>query len=649
MIHLKYFFMKKLYLFFVLLSASWAFRVELMAQGALQSSDIQLVVGSWQGVLSYLDYTSNKLTHIQACIDIQQIGRSNAFILKNTFPKEPHVYWSDTLKISKDGKMLNNEVVESKNILQNGDIEIVTTSSGKDGNDQKPANFRFTYILGKNKFIKRKDVQFEGEKTWLQRHEYNYQERAKYLTPKQMKYDLDIIKSTWENVHVGLYRYNSKAQIESYFQEIYELIKAPMEQRQFFILLSQLNIKIRCGHTFVSYYNNKRVIKNNLYSSVYLPFLFQVIDNQFVITHNLSENPAVQVGDEIVAINGIQTKTIIDSLLTVSKSDGENGLNKQLDNITIYPKSLNMNDYCLFDIFFPLFFKKDINEPNYTLDILSKKKKTKITCQGLSKNARLELFTERYGKIPKNEESWYVKPIDKHTVLFRLGNFTTYNWKFDFNKYLDSIFVHINQAGYQNLIVDIRQNEGGTDDARDAVLSYLTSHAIEGVTTKRLYRYQSIPDSLLAYLDTWDEGFKKAKKDYVLNKEGFYEHKNPKTTSKVIPSNPNHFKGKIYLITDVTNSSATFTMADIFKRNKLGTIVGEKTGGSQQGINGGEIFFLYLPNSEMEMDIPLIYQAPITPRKDEGILPNFEIKTTKNDILNSKDAQIQFITKKLVK
>ncbi|KOY86405.1 hypothetical protein AD998_09835 [bacterium 336/3] len=631
------------------LIASLGYGLESMAQQLVQSSDIQLVVGSWQGVLSYLDYTSNKITNIQANIEIQQIGRSNSFVCKNTFPKEPSVFWSDTLKISKDGKMLNNEEIQSKNILQNGDIEIVTISSGKDGNDQKPANFRFTYIFGKNKFTKKKEVQFVGEKSWFQRHEYNYQERAKYLTTKQMKQDVDIVKATWESVHAGLYRYNSKAQIERYFQEMYELIKTPMEQRQFFILLSQLNIKIRCGHTFVSYYNNKRIIKNNLYSSVYLPFLFRVIDNKFVITHNLSENASVQAGDEIVAINGFKIKTIIDSLLTVSKSDGENGLNKQLDNISIYPNSLNLKDYCLFDIFFPLFFKKDINELNYTFEILSGKKKMQVTCQGLSKNTRLDLFTERYGKIPKDEESWYIKPINQNTVLFRIGDFTTYNWKFDFNKYLDSVFVHINQSGYQNLIVDIRQNEGGADDARDAVLSYLTSKPINGITTKRLYRYQSIPDSLLAYLDTWDDNFKKAKTDYVLTQKGFHEHKNQKSTVKVIPSNPNHFKGKIYLITDATNSSATFTMADIFKRNKLGTIVGEKTGGSQQGINGGEIFFLYLPNSEMEMDVPLIYQAPITQRKDEGILPDFEIKTTKNDISNSKDAQIQFITKKLIK
>jgi hypothetical protein len=628
---------------------SFTYRLELIAQETLQTSDIQLIVGSWQGSLSYLDYTSNKLTHIQAHIDVQQLGRSNTFVLKNTFPKEPNVAWSDTLKISKDGKMLNNEIVKSRNALQNGDVEWVTTSSGKDGNDQKPANFRFTYILGKNKFIKRKEVQFEGEKSWLQRHEYNYQQRAKILTTKQMKQDVDIVKATWESVHPGLYRYNSKAQIESYFQEMYELIKTPMEQRQFFILLSQLNIKIRCGHTFVSYYNNKKMIKNNLYSSVYLPFLFRVIDNKFVITHNLSENSTIQVGDEIVSINGFKIKTIIDSLLTVSKSDGENGLNKQLDNIAIYPKSLNINSHSLFDIFFPLFFKKDINEPSYTFEILSGKKKIQITCQGLSKETRLNLFTEKYGKIPKNEESWYLKPINKQTVVFRLGDFMTYNWKFDFNKYLDSVFVHINQAGYQNLIVDIRQNEGGADDARDAVLSYLTTRPIEGVVTKRLYRYTSIPDSLLSYLDTWDESFKKAKTDYILNQEGFYEHKNQKSVAKIIASNPNHFKGKIYLITDVTNSSATFTMADIFKRNKLGTIVGEKTGGSQQGINGGEIFFLYLPNSEMEMDVPLIYQAPITQRKDEGITPDFEVKTTKNNISNLKDAQIEFITKKLIK
>ena len=39
-------------------------------------------------------------------------------------------------------------------------------------------------------------------------------------------------------------------------------------------------------------------------------------------------------------------------------------------------------------------------------------------------------------------------------------------------------------------------------------------------------------------------------------------------------------------------------------------MVGQVTGGNLRGINGGAFFFLNLPNSRLEIDLPLIGQFP---------------------------------------
>lgn len=293
-----------------------------------------------------------------------------------------------------------------------------------------------------------------------------------------------------------------------------------------------------------------------------------------------------------------------------------------------------------------------MNELNYTIQTKTIKGNLKnYTVAGLSKQTRQNVYIERYGDVPRNQNSWFVKPVDNRTIVFKLGDFTTFNWKFDFNKFLDSVFEHMNVKGYKNLIVDIRENEGGADEARNAVLSYLTPKNLGcAMPYRRLYRYNFIPDSLNKYLDTWDNSFRNPKPDSLFNRtsDGFYESKMPNYCVEIYASK-NYFKGKIYLITDVTNSSATFTMADVFKQKKLGTIVGETTGGTMQGINGGEIFFLYLPNSKIEMDVPLIFQAAKTVRKDEGIKPDYEVKTKQTHLANQLDAQLNFILKKLIK
>jgi uncharacterized membrane protein YphA (DoxX/SURF4 family) len=149
--------------------------------------DFQTVIGSWQGSLTYLDYTTNKPYTMPANVDIEQLGRSNRFTFSNSFPKEPNANWTDTFTISTDGSRINDEKLISKQLLADGNLQLITEQEGLDGNDQKPALFKHTYTIGRDVFIKRKDVLFNGTTNWINRHEYKYTVRAKMLAPAQMK------------------------------------------------------------------------------------------------------------------------------------------------------------------------------------------------------------------------------------------------------------------------------------------------------------------------------------------------------------------------------------------------------------------------------------------------------------------------------
>ncbi|MFN3757514.1 MAG: S41 family peptidase [Flavobacterium sp.] len=166
---------------------------------------------------------------------------------------------------------------------------------------------------------------------------------------------------------------------------------------------------------------------------------------------------------------------------------------------------------------------------------------------------------------------------------------------------------------------------------------------------RRLYKFLSIPDTLLPYLKTWNQEFKEPKKenDY-LKVNGYYE-KRDTLNLPCIPTNPktNSYKGEVFLITNANNSSTTFTMADIFKNYSFGKIVGEPTGGTKQGLNGGQMFFLCLPFSKFEIDLPIIFQAPTENSLDEAVNPDYLITTKQSDIFYNRDSQIEFIFKKI--
>lgn len=137
-------------------------------------SDFQGISGSWKGSLTYLDYSSGKSYTMPADVRINRIEKTNRFTFSNIYPNETNANSTDTVIISTDGKYIDKELIKSRTKLATGDIEIVTEETGTDGNDNKPALFRYTYTLGKAGYRKRKDVQFVGEIVWINRHEYTY-------------------------------------------------------------------------------------------------------------------------------------------------------------------------------------------------------------------------------------------------------------------------------------------------------------------------------------------------------------------------------------------------------------------------------------------------------------------------------------------
>ncbi len=111
---------------------------------------------------------------MSANLNIKQIGKTNSFSFSNSYPKEPQANSIDTVIISNDGRFVNKETIKSKRQLNDSTTEIITEETGVDGNDNKQATFKFTYILSPNIYANKKEVQFAGQSEWITRHEYSY-------------------------------------------------------------------------------------------------------------------------------------------------------------------------------------------------------------------------------------------------------------------------------------------------------------------------------------------------------------------------------------------------------------------------------------------------------------------------------------------
>ena len=119
-----------------------------------------------------------------------------------------------------------------------------------------------------------------------------------------------------------------------------------------------------------------------------------------------------------------------------------------------------------------------------------------------------------------------------------------------------------------------------------------------------------------------------------------------------IPPRGRRYEERVAVLIGAANSSATFQFAQVVKENKLTTLVGQTTGGNQRGINGSAFFFVTLPNSRIEVDLPLVgkfvgeerptgTEIPFRTIRDAGIDPDVSVTPSVDDIARGLDSELR--------
>jgi C-terminal processing protease CtpA/Prc len=239
----------------------------------------------------------------------------------------------------------------------------------------------------------------------------------------------------------------------------------------------------------------------------------------------------------------------------------------------------------------------------------------------------------------KDAAKWTLGFPDDRTALLTMPDWVMYNTKWDWRGFLDATFAEMKDRKATGLVVDLRGNEGG-NDCGDEIIARLIDRDLPLETYERRVRYRRVPSELEMYLDTWDPSFKTLGEKAEDVGGGFYRLPvNPENANMIRPKGP-RFSGKVIALTDAQNSSATFQFASTIKASRLARLVGEATGGNQRGINGGGFYFLRLPASGLEADLPLIGYFPAGAKPDAGIDPDVAIAPTVADIAAGRDTTL---------
>ena len=462
------------------------------------------------------------------------------------------------------------------------------------------------------------------------------------LKAEALQADFEIVRKSYEQMHPGLYKYQPKATIDKAFETCKAALNKDQTLAEAYLNFHKLTSTFKCGHAYPNFFNQEEFLKKELFEQKNaLPFHFKLVGNRMLVFR--SNDEGIIDGTEIKSINGVKVEKIVKTMLPIVRADGSNDGKRRslLENGKEY--------FGYFDVFFPMFFPMKNTEYDLEIYDFDSKKQTKKSVLAVNHAERDKAIKAKYknaGYI-KMAFSW----LDSQTAIMTINDFNNYNGKAKYDSFYVAALNEYKAKNGKNLIIDVRKNEGGNSSEMFKLVPYLIEKPIVYVELQNTWQMLKIDSTLKPYVDNkkwafvW---FNQKEAGYEKTPMGQWKGKGAENP-QIFQPNKERFSGNIYLLSSPTNSSATYMMVQTFKKNELATVVGQTTGGNQKGVTAGAMFFMLLPNTKIEVDVPLIGTDLITAKNlpDTGITPNIYVKPNINDVIKGIDTEMA-VVKKLI-
>ncbi|WP_282043471.1 S41 family peptidase [Winogradskyella flava] len=552
--------------------------------------------------------------------DIPQSKSKYIGLRGDTYP----LSWDKTLFLEKKGEFycksikFKNDVtkIEYKYVLDDG------------------TNVEWESIQNRHEFITNEKQSFKSK--WNVEKSIDVSALPK-LTVKQLMEDYTVISNTIRKVHPGLYRYNDSTSIKQNLEILKRSFQRPLTYAETFLAMSKFISTIQCDHTSVSFYNQEATTNSLIhFQSDKVPFTFKWLQNKMIITNNASESNLLEKGTEVISINNIPVSKILATLLPYISADGATKQNK-ISKAEVDGYSFR---FSAFDVLYPLLFP--IKENQLTLEIISpdNHKAIQVKVATTARTERSESLSKRYSHFPESpEDLWEYKILENNIGYLKIGSFATNNFKKDWKLMLENAFNDLKKNKVEDLILDIRENQGGRDDTSYELEKYIYKNDVVTDGLQSQSRFLEFPDDVKPHITTWDYWFYNLKDDTHF-KNGIYYVFPKNLEIKTIKQSRTTFQGNIYLLTSAKNVSGAFYLARLFKKGKSGTLIGQETGGNQNGINGGAILFFKPPNSRININLPVMGTFSTEAFPNKGIEPDIQVVNTVSDIVNNSDTTL---------
>jgi len=452
------------------------------------------------------------------------------------------------------------------------------------------------------------------------------------LAPSAMRADIAILFDAYASLHPGLYRYLTPVEFQRERRRLDRFAATPRTLGDFYLALTAFTASIRCGHSYPNPANQTPTVAAALFGKPdRLPFAFAWLDRRMIVTADLGSGHHLSAGSEVVAIDDIGARDMLAKMLPYARTDGSNDARKIAD--LGIPGDAGQP---AFDVLRTLLFAS--SGASARIVVRADGGTVAIACPLMTAATRDAALRPPSKNSPYG---WTFEVRDTVGIL-TMPTWAVFHDQWDWRSFIDASLDDAVDRKLSGIVIDVRDNGGGLDCGA-AIIARLIEAPLAADSYSRHVRYRKIPDRLAPYLKTWDRSFKDwgaaatgpdAAGFYTLTRTG--DASDPDT----IQPAGRRFAGTVAVLIGPKNASATFGFATLMRRHRLGTLIGQQTGGNRRGINGGAFFFVGLPGSGIEVDLPLIAYRLVTPQPDAGIVPDIVVTARVADLQAGRDAAL---------
>jgi len=378
--------------------------------------------------------------------------------------------------------------------------------------------------------------------------------------------DLAQLDSYLDTIHVDPSYTMDIETVKSAINHLSNNIKQPMTQYQIWRYFSQLNPLFNDAHMLIDFPDSSKMSKQHLANGGRLFPVKVRIDNnkRLFVTQGAKGNSRLDLGDEITAINGIPTFTII---------------NKMLERM--YGDTPEHRMVLAAERFSKLYWMLFGDTGTYQLNIISKQIESSVLISGKS-----ELDTKLN---PPLSEIVQQKVLDNDIGYIKIDRFYySAEQESAFFEFMNETWQEFHQAKVKDVIIDVRNNPGGTDH-----------YWMQGIAPFVANKAFSLLSGFKVRLTERNLRLGPIKGELGTVVEGPLEYMIPVENDSLY-----HIPGKAYLLMGPLSYSSTHLFLTAMQDAKQALVVADENKNGARSCTTGRIVTMPLTNSKLEVVIP---------------------------------------------